>query len=47
VQRGKRGKTHTTIGMGTTIIARPPVEEAADKKKKKKVSRDRSSEGRR
>jgi ATP-binding cassette subfamily F protein 3 len=47
VQRGKRGKTHTTVGMGTTIIARPPVEEAVDKKKKKKVSRDRSSEGRR
>jgi len=47
VQRGKRGKVYSTIGMGTTIIARAPVEEATDKKKKKKISKDRSSEGRR
>ena len=47
VQRGKRGKTFSTVGMGTTIVARPPVEEVADKKRKKKVSKDRSSEGRR
>jgi ATP-binding cassette subfamily F protein 3 len=47
VQRGKKGKLHSTVGMTAAIIDRPAIEEAAEKKRKKKVSRDRSSEGRR
>ena len=47
VQRGKKGKTFSTIGMTAAVIDRPAIEEAADKKKKKKISKDRSSEGRR
>ena len=47
VQRGKKGKLHSTLGMTATILDRPAIEEAAETKRKKKVSRDRSSEGRR
>ena len=47
MQRGKKGKLHTTVGMTATILDRPAIEEAAEKKRKKKISRDRSSEGRR
>ena len=47
VQRGKKGKTFSTVGMTAAVLDRPAIEEAADKKRKKKISRDRSSEGRR
>ncbi len=48
VQRGKKGKLHSTVGMTTAIILdRPAIEEPTNKKTKKKISRDRSSEGRR
>ncbi len=46
-RRGKK-RLHSTVGMGTAVIDRPVTEGSADKKKpKKKVSRDRSSQGRR
>jgi ATP-binding cassette subfamily F protein 3 len=47
VQRGKKGKTFSTVGMTAAVIDRPAIEEAPGKKKKKKISKDRSSEGRR
>jgi ATP-binding cassette subfamily F protein 3 len=47
VQRGKKGKTFSTVGMTTAVIDRPAIDAPAEKKKKKKLSRDRSSEGRR
>ncbi len=47
VQRGKKGKMHSTVGMTAAILDRPAIDEPAEKKRKKKISRDRSSEGRR
>ena len=40
------GIVHPTSGRAT-ILDRPAIEEAAETKRKKKISRDRSSEGRR
>ncbi len=45
-RRGK-GQLHSTAGMTAAVVDRPAIEKAEDKKRKKKVSRDRSSQGRR
>jgi ATP-binding cassette subfamily F protein 3 len=46
VQRGK-GRLYSTTRMTSTVIDRPAIEDQKEKKRKKKISRDRSTEGRR